>query len=632
MVSAYKELSTGADISELSPSEITAYVKQYLEKEGVDTTGLTPENITAFVSAYQEIENGASVSALQPSGIVAMVAKYAEQEGIDLSGLKPDQIVAIVTSFAEALGCDKSQLLREFTAYITEYKEAAGVKKPTLNVQVGLTGYDLLSYRRWLKNNKVEVEGIVRLNELYEDPALALAEESVKFWKNGEEVPVTAVTADMLTPEDVAILDNDGTMHILISTEVTGAPEAIESMREQVAEVDKLGMTAFGAAVTGIMPTSLMGFIDAAQKRIETFKNPGFFDFAWISDLIDSSSRLRVLDQSMESDFNADNVAELSTYVAELVSAIQQGQEIGQEDMDNLTKILQFVQDLDSVGVGQNVTQGIAEGMTEAGWDTSAESLATNLEAAINSALVIHSPSQRMLPAGENVAAGIAEGISGYDFSKAAEAAADRIETALSGALPSSAFTSTADNAMSGLAAGMSSYNLASAGATVGANARSAVSSSLNGSTLRSVGMNAMLGLANGIRSGQASVVSAIRKAASDAVKAAKDELKIASPSRVFRDEVGAMTMRGFGQGIVVETKKQAAVISNAARYLTNAAKDNAIGFNASSVQNTYSQDSSVTLTGNSFYVRDETDIRSLAVEIASLTKRQQRGKGFRLA
>ena len=39
-----------------------------------------------------------------------------------------------------------------------------------------------------------------------------------------------------------------------------------------------------------------------------------------------------------------------------------------------------------------------------------------------------------------------------------------------------------------------------------------------------------------------------------------------------------------------------------------------------------------MTLTGNSFYVRDETDIRSLAIEIAILTKRQQRGRGLRLA
>ena len=81
-------------------------------------------------------------------------------------------------------------------------------------------------------------------------------------------------------------------------------------------------------------------------------------------------------------------------------------------------------------------------------------------------------------------------------------------------------------------------------------------------------------------------------------------------------------------EGLRQETKSPI----NAARYLTGAAKDNAIGFNSSSVQNSYNQDSSVTLTGNSFYVRDETDIRSLAIEIATLTKRQQRGRGLRMA
>ena len=46
----------------------------------------------------------------------------------------------------------------------------------------------------------------------------------------------------------------------------------------------------------------------------------------------------------------------------------------------------------------------------------------------------------------------------------------------------------------------------------------------------------------------------------------------------------------------------------------------------------TYNQSSSVNLSGNTFYIRDEQDVRSLAVEIASLTRRQQRGKGLRMA
>ena len=631
MVSAYKELAAGADVSTLTPSQITAYVMKYLEGEGVDTSKLTPSAVTAFVMAYEELTGGASTAALKPSDVTAMVAKYAEAEGVDLTALKPSQIEAMVSKFAEATGCDKTELLKDFTAYITEYKEAAGVKKPTLSVQVGLQGYDLMAYRKWLKENKVEVEGIVRLSEVYEDPAQAARDSGVKFWKDGAEIPVTAVTEDMLRPENVAILDKDGTMHVLITAEITGAPEAIAELREQVAEVDQLGVTAAGKAI-GLIPTTLMGFIKDAETRIERFKNPDFFEFAWLSDLINANARLETLDWSMQSDFNADRVAELSTYVAEIVKAIQNGEEVSEEDMANLQKILQFVQDLDSVGVGTNVTQGIAEGMTAAGWDTSAETVASNLEAAINSALIINSPSERMKPAGEYAAAGIGEGMSGYDFSGDAEAVASAVQSAISAALTAESLTASADTAMAGLAAGLTGYSMASAGTTVSSNTKSAVSASLNTATLRPVGVNAMAGLRAGIVAGTAGVVAAMRSAARSAVNAAKSELKINSPSKVFEDEVGVMTMKGMGKGVTEEAKRQAKVMANAARFLTGEARDGAIGFSQNDNRKTYNQTSSVNLSGNNFYVRDETDIRSLAVEIATLTKRQQHGKGMRVS
>lgn len=631
MVSAYKELAAGADVSTLAPSEITAYITKYLEKKGVDTSGLSPDAITAFVVAYEEATGGASTAALTPKDVVAMVAKYAQAENVDLSALKPSQIEGIVTSFAEATGCDKSALLKEFTAYITEYKEAAGVKKPTLNVQVGLAGYDLLAYRKWLKNNKVEVEGIVRLSEAYQDPSSVLGETGVKYWKDGQEIPVTAVTSDMLKPEDVAVLDKDGTMHILLTTEVTGAPEAIEEMRQQVAEVDQLGVTAAGKAI-GLIPTTLMGYIDAAEKRIESFKNPGFFDFAWLSDLIDASGRLKTLDNSMQIDFSADKVAELSTYVAEVVKAIQNGESVSEQDMANLQKILQFVQDLDTVGVGTNVTEGIAEGMTAAGWDSSAETVASNLEAAIKSALVINSPSERLKPAGEYAAAGIGEGMSGYDFSGSADALSSSVESAVKAALTDDFLSPIGSSAAAGLASGLAAYDMSSAGSSVSSSVRNAVSSSLTAGSLRSIGVNAMAGLRAGITAGRAGVVSAMQSAARAAVNAAKQELKIASPSKVFRDEVGSMTMKGFGEGVLRESRIQARIVRNAARYLTGEAKEGAVAFGTTDNRRTYNNSSSVNLTGNSFYIRDEQDIRSLAIEIASLTRRQQRGRGLRMA
>lgn len=107
---------------------------------------------------------------------------------------------------------------------------------------------------------------------------------------------------------------------------------------------------------------------------------------------------------------------------------------------------------------------------------------------------------------------------------------------------------------------------------------------------------------------------------------------KIASPSRVFRDEIGSMTMKGFGEGVLQESRVQARTIRNAARFLTGEAKEGAIAFGNNDNRKTYNQTSSVNLSGNNFYVRDEQDIRSLAIEIATLTKRQQRGRGLRMA
>ena len=141
-----------------------------------------------------------------------------------------------------------------------------------------------------------------------------------------------------------------------------------------------------------------------------------------------------------------------------------------------------------------------------------------------------------------------------------------------------------------------------------------------------------MLGLAEGINAGQSGVVAAMKFAARAAVAAAKSELKIQSPSAVFRDEVGRMTMRGFGRGVLLESKEQAKIVANAARYLTGAAQTDSVVTNQSDNSRVYNQQSSVNLSGNSFYIRDEQDIRSLAIEIAALTKRQQRGRGLRMA
>ncbi len=632
MVTAYNELAEGADISTLKPGEIVAYINKYLEAEGVDTSGLSPDAVTAFVLAYQEITGGALTTALTPSDVVAFVAKYLEAEGVDLSALSPDQIEGIVTSFAEALNCDKSTLLRDFTAYITAYDDS-GATVPTLEAKVGIYGYDLLAYRKFIQDNPVEVAGILKLSEVYEDPTDAAGDENTRFWKDGVEIPASMVTPEMLTADRVAVLAEDGTMHILITPQVTGTQEAIDAIKPVVDEVDQFGVTVAGMWA-GLVPTTTMDMVGSAVERLNSYTNSldynGWQRF-WAS-LRGESTDKGVLNQSMTLDFPADRVAELSTYVAEVVSAIQQGKQVSEADIQNLQKILTFLQGLDTHEVGTHILEGIGVGMTAAGWDTDAETVATNLEVALNLALGIQSPSTRVKPVGSNVSAGVGVGMTEYDFTADAATIATSLNSTMDGALTSTLLSGTGTTAMGGLASAMSSYSFVATGASVSADVKSAVSANLTGTTLRSVGVNAMGGLKAGINAGRSGVISAMRSAARAAVNAAKSELKIKSPSQVFEDEVGVMAMRGFGVGALKESKEQARVLRNASRYLTDAAREGSIAYSSNDNRKTYNTNQSVNLTVQNMQIRDEQDIRSLAVEIATLTRRQQRGLGLRMA
>ena len=634
LVAGYKELASGADVSLLKPDEIVAYVSSYAQQQGVDISALSPEGLTAFVMAYEEATGGALTTALTPDDVTAMVAKYLQAENVDLSALTPDQIETIVSRYAEATGCDKSQLLPSFTAYITEYKEAEGVSVPKPKTQVIITGYDYLAYRQLQNNPDLTLELPVRLGEQPDDELDKLmADGKVKFWKDGVEVPIEAVPDGTIDASTVASLDQDGTLHILITPEITGTKEAIDVLSPVVDETDKLGVTMAGMWA-GIRPATTMDKIDSALGCIHSYQETldyNWWDKFWAS-VFGASTNLGVLDQSMKSDFNPETVAEMSAYVAGVVSAIHQGVQVPEEDLNNLQTILDFLNGLDTTGTGAHIREGIAQGMTEAGFDSDAETVASNLETALNIALQIESPSKRVEPTGEYVAAGVGEGMSGYDFSADAQSTASGIESALQTALTGESLKNSGTAAAQGLSSAMASYPMADTGRTLATNMRSAVQSSLNGNTLRFAGVNAMAGLRAGILAGRSSVIAPMRSAAREAVNAAKKELKIKSPSQVFRDEVGVMTMRGFGVGVLRESKEQARVLRNASRFLTGEAREGSIVQSSSDNRRTYNNNVSSTIQVQQMVVRDEQDIRSLAVEIATLTRRQQRGKGLRMA
>ena len=599
LVTAYKELAAGADVSALTPSEITAYIGKYLEKQGVDVSGLSPDAITAFVVAYEEASGGAKTTALTPTDIAAFVTKYLLAENTDVSALTEPQINALVTAFAEATNCDKTGLHAEVVAQITAYEDAEGVVRPSfIQTKVSITGYDLSAYRRFLRENPVEVEGTVRLNEVYEDPALALTDPDAAFWQNGVEVPASAVMKEQLRPDTVAILDGDGTMHILVTPEITGTEEAVKSAEEALNTKEHQG--SIGARLFGDTTLDdvkrLNKYLTDINHEMNSWFNIGGWMNGWDRNAA-SSTLSNYLDM--------EEIGAIQSYVAETVAAINSGMTVSDETVENLTSLLDLVKLLDAIGIGENVTAGIAEGMTDAGFDTDAETVAANLEGAIQRALQIQSPSGRMIPVGEYVSAGIGAGTVAYDFSSDAAQAAFALESSVRAATNGIPFSD------------------------IGASVASALGSGINPGSMSAIGASAMAGLAAGVNAGRSGVISAMRSAAAAAVTAAKLALQIHSPSRVFRDEIGAMAMKGLGEGIQAETEAQAKVIRNAARFLTGEAKSGALAYANTDNRRTYNQQSTVNLTVSNLTVRDKQDIQSLAIEIAALTKRRQIGCGI---
>lgn len=120
-----------------------------------------------------------------------------------------------------------------------------------------------------------------------------------------------------------------------------------------------------------------------------------------------------------------------------------------------------------------------------------------------------------------------------FSMLRAGAATVDTIKEALSG-------VGSAASALLGIIA--MPFSLLGVGANEGMSALKAID-------LTSIGSSMMSGLAAGITGGSSGVVAAMSKSVADAVKTAKDQLAIKSPSKVFA-EIGGYTAEGFSEGI----------------------------------------------------------------------------------
>ena len=349
----------------------------------------------------------------------------------------------------------------------------------------------------------------------------------------------------------------------------------------------------------------------------------------------------------MGEQFNGDTLAGLQTYVAEIVAAVQNGEAISEDDLANLKAILDFTSSLDEIGAGQQFIGGLKSIL---GTGDVVATLTKAYQDALGRVPDIVFGGSGINAAGrggggrsfgeasgDQIAAGVGAGMAEHDFSDDAETTISNVETDLNEAAdinsPSKRMNPTGEFIAAGIGVGMAQYDFSGDAAATVANLESALNAAFTANSTRSVGLNAMFGMAAGVRAGQSAVIAAMRSAAQNAVAAAKNALQIHSPSRVFRDEVGAMTMKGFGQGVLQETKEQAQIIRNASRYLTSEAGSSAVTATNDN-RKTYNTDNSTSFSfaGATFEVRSEQDVRDLAVEIATLTRRNQRGRGLRMA
>ena len=412
-----------ADLNALTASmdegAVTEYIALLMQVQSLLDSGMTEDEVQ---SLFPELDFSGAMDQ------IAAIQTFLSDRKNLLPGLEsmfseaiPDEVLKIATDLdmtgAQARWNEFAQNPGAITteAIISGYGQQEGVEPPKLETVITISGYDLTAYRQFLADNPIEVEGVLRLSEAFQNPEDALNAENVTFWQNGVEIPASLVPKELLTPDKVAVLDEDGTMHILITPKIEGTVESVSAAGEKL-DASFVTTSVFGktsqhdwGALNGLLGGSLIDWMHSFTAELKAFDNyKGSWATLW--GLLDNNT-LNGIDKRLNEQFSADNIAGLQTFVSEMVTAIQNGAEVSEEDLQKLQTIVDFLSALELAGVGENITAGIGDAMTAAGWDADAESVAGNLEAALNAAFVIHSPSQRVKPIGENVAAGVGEGM-----------------------------------------------------------------------------------------------------------------------------------------------------------------------------------------------------------------------------
>jgi hypothetical protein len=220
------------------------------------------------------------------------------------------------------------------------------------------------------------------------------------------------------------------------------------------------------------------------------------------------------------------------------------------------------------ITAGEGIPAGLQAGVDKSkpGLIGTITTLATDIITATTATLEEHSPSQVFFRIGEGITAGLGLGIT--ESGDSAKGPLANIISAMQNAartgLASNVFSPFGAAANAGIAAGIgggtgAGMAAAGAGAALGGGAvgaassmaqgvKNAVAGILTSAAFFSVGSAIPAGVANGIAAGASRAIGAASAMARDALKAAKDALGIASPSKEFHI-MGEDSAEGYEEG-----------------------------------------------------------------------------------
>ena len=576
-----------ADADKPAINSLIGYLTKVSEKEGgADTPAIA--GLTGYLQTV--LNGGGNVQAASLPAILGLVGYLGSVEKSE-----------------DYTGPDLSEL-DSLIAYITEYQNSPNVVTPTppeitLYATIGLNPIEQTALAAWKAANPIEASMQVKVGNVIGSVEDLFNKENVTFYEGGVQVKLSpAEVARKVTLNDLVVVDEDGTLHVIITPEL-GTKESLTTSKGMMN--DKV-LPVFSSSAQDKVNSIVNAYhtLQQAQESYQAAVEAGDTDKQWFFGNEQPTALANL--QTQLSSLSAEDIQAISLRISDLMAALNSGEgseeEIAgwQTELENLKTVIEAIDPSQFNSTGENIMAGIGEGMVGYDYSGDAATVKESILSDINSALGIESPATTMKPTGANVAAGIGEGMTEADMSEHASLLASNLQQAAKIAFVPSLLRDPGLTALRGLSQVMLSYSFAPTMASIAAKIRSNLASHLTKQSFKTIGKNAMDGLKEGIKDGTAGVVEQIRKAARAAVQAAKSELVIESPSHVFRDEVGVMAMRGFALGIQDETGRQARVVRNASRYLTSEAisgADSAII--STDNRRTYNQTSTLQVTQN---------------------------------